>query len=84
MCKMCKVKGCEKMALKIFKKETEPQCSLCEYGSATADGTAIICRKAGGIMQPFSKCRKFRYDPLKREPKTIRISKDFTKEDFTL
>ncbi len=72
------------MALKIFKKETEPQCSLCEYGSATADGTAIICRKAGGIMQPFSKCRKFRYDPLKREPKTIRISKDFTKEDFTL
>lgn len=72
------------MALKIFKKETEPQCGLCEYGSLIPDGTAVICRKAGGIMQPFSKCRKFKYDPLKREPKTIRISSDFSKDDFAL
>ncbi len=70
------------MALKIFNKHTEPQCALCEYG--VLSGESVICRKAGGIMNLYSKCRKFKYDPLKREPKVISVSKDFTKEDFEL
>lgn len=70
------------LALKIFNKNTEPQCALCEYGIAS--GESVVCRKAGGVMTPYSKCRKFKYDPLKREPKVITVSKDFSKEDFEL
>ncbi len=72
------------MALKIFNKDIEPQCSLCEYGCVTENGKSVLCRKIGGIMQPFSKCKKFKYDPLKREPKIISFDNDFSKEDFTL
>lgn len=72
------------MALKIFNKDIEPQCSLCEHGSVTENGASVLCRKAGGIMQPFSKCKKFKYDPLKREPKIIKIANDFSKEDFSI
>lgn len=70
------------MALKIFNKKTEPQCALCEYGISS--GNSVICRKAGGVMDLYSKCRKFKYDPLKREPKVLTVSKDFSKEDFEL
>ena len=43
-----------------------------------------ICEKIGGVMQPYSKCRRFKYDPLKREPKVITLNRDFKKEDFSL
>ena len=72
------------MALKIFNKSIEPQCALCEYGSLAENGKTVLCRKVGGIMQSFSKCKKFKYDPLKREPKVISLKNDFSKEDFSL
>lgn len=72
------------MALKIFNKSIEPQCAFCEYGSSVGNDETVLCRKIGGIMQPFSKCKKFKYDPLKREPKVISFSGDFSKEDFSL
>ncbi len=73
------------MAHSLFKKDIEPQCSICEHGTAAANGT-VLCKKAGGVMQPYSKCKKFRYDPLKRQPKVAKTSFDgeFTKEDFSL
>ena len=42
------------------KKETEIQkvCAFCEY---------VICSKKG-LMREGAVCRKFSYDPLKREP----------------
>lgn len=72
------------MALKIFNKNAEPQCAFCEHGNLVGDGNTVLCRKVGGIMQPHSKCKKFKYDPLKREPKVISFSGDFSKEDFDL
>ena len=72
------------MALKIFNKTTEPQCAFCEHGSPIGDGKTVLCRKVGGVMQSFSKCKKFKYDPFKREPKVISFSGDFSKEDFCL
>lgn len=72
------------MALKIFNKTTEPQCAFCEHGSPIVDGNTVLCRKIGGIMQSYSKCKKFKYDPLKREPKVISFKGDFSKEDFSL
>ena len=72
------------MALKLFKGENEPQCAHCEYAEISKDSNVAICRKIGGVMQLHSKCKKYKYDPLKREPKRISFSGDFTKEDFEL
>ena len=72
------------MALKIFNKNTEPQCAFCEHGSPVGDGETVLCRKMGAVMQSFSKCKKFKYDPLKREPKVISFKGDFSKDDVSL
>ena len=72
------------MALKLFKGKTEPQCGYCEYAEIAPDGNVSVCRKAGAIMQLHSKCRKFRYDPLKREPKMPSFFAEFSKDDFSL
>lgn len=67
-----------------FKKDAEAACKYCEHGAPVPDGTAVLCEKIGGVMQPYSKCRRFKYDPLKREPKVITLNRDFKKEDFSL
>ncbi len=72
------------MALKLFKSKSEPQCAYCEYAQITEGGDVAVCRKVGGIMQLHSKCKKYKYDPLKREPRTIMLSNDFSKEDFEI
>ncbi len=72
------------MGNKNFNKDIEPQCILCEHGSVFPDNSTILCRKAGGVTDAYNKCKKFKYDPLKREPKIISVSKDFTQEDFKL
>ena len=72
------------MALKLFKGNVEPQCAYCEHAQIAQDSDVAVCRKIGGIMQLHSKCKKFKYDPFKREPKTISFSGDFSKEDFEI
>lgn len=73
------------MARSVFKKDIEAQCKYCEFGSVSADKSAVLCQKAGGVMQPFSKCRKFKYDPFKREPKFLSFNNsEFEKDDFSL
>ena len=55
------------------KKETEIQkvCAFCEYAApapADTEGNEyVICSKKG-LMREGAVCRKFSYDPLKREP----------------
>lgn len=71
------------MAHNFFKKDIEPQCKYCEFGTPSGR-ESVLCKKVGGIMQPFSKCRKFKYDPLKREPRIKSLSTDFSKEDFSI
>ena len=68
----------------IFRKDIDPQCAYCEYGTVTANKDTVICIKQGAVMQSFSKCKKFKYDPLKREPKVISLTSTFSKEDFLL
>ncbi|MBQ8183878.1 MAG: hypothetical protein IJ025_08290 [Clostridia bacterium] len=72
------------MALKLFRNKTEPQCGYCEFAEIAPEGNVAVCRKIGGIMQLHSKCKKFKYDPLKREPKVRSFSGEFSKDDFTL
>ncbi len=72
------------MALKLFKGKTEPQCAYCEYSEYSDGQDVAVCRKIGGIMQLHSKCKKYKYDPLKRVPKKAILNMDFSKEDFEL
>lgn len=62
----------------LFRKNIPPRCGYCKFGGAAEYGT-VICRKKG-IRQETDKCRKFKYDPLKRvPPKPAAV--DFTKYD---
>ncbi len=47
--------------------EITKKCALCEIGRLSPDGKTVLCVNRG-VMQPDDCCRKFRYDPLKREP----------------
>ena len=72
------------VALKLFKSNIEPQCAYCEYAEITEGTDVAVCRKIGGIMQLYSKCKKFKYDPLKRQPRAPVFNGDFSKEDFEI
>ena len=54
-----------------FDVEIERACAFCEYGTpapSDKDGKEfVICAKKGLVRENGS-CRKFSYDPLKREP----------------
>lgn len=71
------------MKKKIFSKSVSPKCIYCETGILTQDKKSVLCKKQG-VMQPDSFCKKFRYDPLKRTPETVKLQSDFTAEDFSL
>ena len=50
----------------LFRGDMEPCCAYCKHGSQLSiDQVACIKR---GIVPLWSFCRKFSYDPLKREP----------------
>ena len=68
---------------KLFSRDISPACKYCAFGRATADGGEVLCEKRG-IMLPDSSCKKFSYDPLKREPARCAAPSDFTAEDFSL
>lgn len=54
----------------------------CARGQAAADNTVLCPRR--GVMQPYSSCRKFKYDPLKRQPDFKPNNMTFKPEDFML
>jgi len=65
----------EKPEVSMAKVNTETEiervCAFCEYSvpaPADKDGNEyVICSKKG-LMRESAVCRKFSYDPLKREP----------------
>lgn len=74
----------KEMGSKLFRKDIEPKCIYCEHGTTSPDGQTVVCRKIGGIMQYDSACKKFKYNPLKREPRVAKPLTEFSKEDFEL
>ena len=68
---------------KLFDNTISPSCSYCEHGCRTSDGAAILCEKRGVVGTDFY-CRKFLYDPLKREPKRRPRLPDYQASDFEL
>lgn len=67
----------------LYSKEISPKCEYCITGVPVVGGKEILCKKMG-VMQPDSYCKKFKYDPLKRKPKTAKLDSNFTADDFLL
>ena len=68
----------------LFQKKIEPRCTYCARGRALSEDQVICDRK--GVMSAGSRCRSFKYDPLKRVPPRP-AKADFSRlkdEDFVL
>jgi len=68
----------------LFRKKIEKSCSYCIY-STKLDDEQALCVKMG-VVDLYSKCRKFRYDPTKRIPPKPKAPdfEQYTQEDFSL
>lgn len=67
----------------LFRKKIERSCDYCAYGTRL-DDEQVLCIKKGVVS--CGKCRKFRYDPIKRIPvkaKALDFEK-YEKEDYSL
>ena len=47
------------------------------------DKVSVLCEKKG-VVDPESRCRHYKYDPLKRIPPKPLAQLDFSAEDFKL
>lgn len=68
----------------LFRKKIERSCAYCVHGAALEDGQVLCAKK--GLCSPEGKCRRFRYDPLKRVPVKAKAL-DFARyegEDYSL
>lgn len=68
---------------KFFDSSISPMCAYCLHGSPLSGGTEVFCIKKG-MVDPMDACRKYKYDPLKRVPKTRDIGRDYDPTDFKL
>ena len=69
--------------LEYFDKKITPACEYCEHGRETSEYNMILCSKKG-VVSPYFRCRKFRYDPLRRIPKRDEDVKTYSPSDFSL
>ena len=69
---------------KLFNKnDVTPSCTYCVHGRFSPNSESILCTKMGVVGVDFS-CKKFKYDPLKRQPRRPKPIDKFEKEDFSL
>ena len=66
-----------------FNKNLKKSCEYCKYGTVLELTKETVCKKRG-ITDGRDYCRSYKYDPLKRIPKKIQISDNYTPEDFKL
>ncbi len=71
------------MKQSLLNEKISPACVYCAVGKLSCDGTSVLCLKKG-VMQPDSRCRAFRYDPLKRVPKEKARLPEYSAEEFSL
>ena len=64
----------------LLRKKIQPSCSYCVHSADAGDGVRI-CKKKGLVPETGS-CRRFRYDPLQREPVHAKVP-DFSRYDKT-
>ncbi len=62
----------------LFRKKIEKSCTYCAHAGKINDDTYLCVKK--GVVSACDRCRKFKYDPLKRVPAHVR-PKDFSQYD---
>lgn len=67
----------------VFDKKLPKYCMYCRFGQYLEYSDEVFCTKKG-FREKFSKCISYKYDPLKRLPKTNTVEQKFKKEDFEL
>lgn len=65
------------------KKKYAAVCENCLHGRLSPDGETVLCIKKG-IVQPDGTCRRYSYDPLKRQPKKPLLIEHADPSEFTL
>lgn len=71
------------MSRKMFNKKLPRYCEYCVFGNPSSYSNEVICEKRG-ITHVADSCRKYKYDPLKRNPDRQRLTEEFKEEDFKL
>lgn len=69
-----------KMKQQIFGKNIVPSCIYCEHSKTEGDSQFCTVNK----QLQNGKCKKFKYNPIMREPKGMAPLKEFDREEFTL
>lgn len=67
----------------LSSKKYPPKCEYCLKGRPSPDNKSIFCIK-NGIMAPDDRCKSFKYDVLKREPKKQAVLPENDPRDFEL
>ena len=70
-------------AMKLFSSKAYRACKNCLLGRATAGGQHVLCARKGVVDADFC-CRKYRYDPLKRVPRSAPKLPPMSEDDFKL
>ena len=69
---------------KLFgKKDIVASCSYCTHGRISPNKESVLCKKSGFVDIDYS-CRRFKYDPLKRQPQRPRTISIFDEVDYSL
>lgn len=71
------------MKRKLYGNAITPACGICGNGRRSCDGKVILCLRRG-VVEPSARCRKFRYDPLRRVPYTQPALATYSEEDFRI
>lgn len=69
-----------KMKQQIFGNNIVPSCIYCEHSKTEGDSQFCTVNK----QLQNGKCKKFKYNPIMREPKGMAPLKEFDREEFTL
>ena len=67
----------------IFGKDTAKYCAFCEHSSDLKTNDEMVCVHKG-VVTRTSTCKKFKYDPLKREPMAKPKLKEYSEKTFSL
>jgi hypothetical protein len=78
-----KIYGDYMKKIKFFNKGVEKRCEYCIHSREYAVEGEILCEYKG-VVDSFGKCRKYKYDILKRKPIKIRQSDNYSPEDFVI
>lgn len=68
---------------RLFNENISPSCSYCVHGNNFIKQETVLCVKFG-VVDAQNSCKKFKYDPLKRIPKTRKKTLEFNKNDFSI